>query len=171
MNYKKQRLAKEILYFFFASVCTLLLWCCIETKNYFTNNKISKLTKETSSFTFQIDSLDKVVVLDENRRKQVDSNIISMLDRGATEDDVRRYVYDFKKKFGKKEVFEKQEQLIRNKNLTLQNLVDTQNKLFDNNEKKNILIWGLIIFFGILYPLRFVYFALMWSFKTLKETK
>ena len=167
----KRRLAKEILYCFFATLCTLLLWGFLETKNYFTNNNIRKLTTETSRLTFQIDSLDKVIVLDENRRTQVDSNIISLLDKGATEDDVRRYVYDFKKKFGNKEVFDKEEQLKSKRTLVLQNLVDTQNKLIHNNEKRNILIWALIILFGILYPLRIVYNVLMWSFRTLKRIK
>lgn len=172
MNDKnKRRLAKEILYFFLATLCILLLWGFLETKNYFTNNTIRKLTTEASSLTFQIDSLDKVIVLDEYRRKQNDSNIAELLDKGATEGQVREYVYDFKKKFGNKEIFQKEEQLKRNKTLALQNLVNTENKVIDNNEKRNILIWGLIIVFGILYPLRLVYSTLMWSFRTLKGTK
>ena len=158
----------EILYFFFGTLCTLLLWSFIVTKNHFTNNNIKKLTSKVASLTSQIDSLDKVVVLDENRRKQVDSNIISMLDKGATEDDVRKYVYDFKMKFGNKEIFEKGEQLKRSRTLALQNIDNYRNKLIDNNEKRNILVWGLIILFGILYPLRLAYYTLLWSFKTLK---
>ena len=40
--------------------------------------------------------------LDDKRRKQLDANIRSMIDNGASEDDVMKYASDFKNQFGKK---------------------------------------------------------------------
>jgi hypothetical protein len=172
MNDKnKRRLAKEILYFFFGIFCTLVLWGLIGAKNYLVNSNIEKITTETLTVKKQLDSLKNINILDEYRRKQLDRNISEMLDKGASEDDIKRMVTDYKKIFGKKEIIVKREQLEKSKILSLKNFDDTRKSLINNNQKTEILTWGIFIIFGLIYPFRFAYYSLMWSIRTLKTKK
>jgi hypothetical protein len=80
-------------------------------------------------------------------------------------------ISDFKKRFGKKEIIVKREQLEKAKILSLKNFYDTQNKLIDNTEKNKILTYGLFIIFGLIYPFRLIYYSLIWSIRTLRTDK
>ena len=172
MNKKNKRtLAKEILYFFSGIFCILVFWGLIEVKNYLINSDIEKISIETLTLTKQLDSLENIKVLDEEWRKKLDSNIFEMQDKGATEDDIKRMVSDFKKRFGKKEIIVKREQLEKAKILSIKNFDDTQDKLIDNTEKNKILTYGLFIIFGLIYPLRLIYYSLIWSIRTLRTDK
>jgi hypothetical protein len=172
MNDKnKRKVAKEILYFFFGIFCSLIIWGLIGTKNYLVNSNIEKITIETLTINKQIDSLKKINILDEYRRKQLDRNLSEMNDKGSSDDDLIRMVTDYKKIFGKKEIIEKREQLEKSKILFYKNFDDTRKRLINNNQKIEILTWGIFIIFGLIYPFRFAYYSLMWSIRTLKIKK
>lgn len=66
-------------------------------------------------------------------------------------------------------VLEQVEQLKKTKTETNQKLQETENKLMIRDETKNMLALGSALLLGLLYPFRFIFFLLLWAFKTVKQ--
>lgn len=44
-----------------------------------------------------------------------------------------------------------------------------KNKIYDSKQTKNLMLKGLLILFGLLFILRYLFYAIVWSISTLKE--
>jgi hypothetical protein len=73
MNTKtKKTIAKEIIYFFSAITILLLVFFGIEIRNSFLNNKKNDYSKEISFLKIKIDSIEKKLLEEENKRFRYD---------------------------------------------------------------------------------------------------
>jgi hypothetical protein len=175
----KKTIAKEIIYFFTVVALLLLVWAGIEIRNYFFRNKISNISNEISIMKTQIVSIenkfpefiwkqpselsDLVVVV-----KKLDLSGFDQVK--VTQPDTIEWGKEIlASDFPPIDEFNKVKQLCKAKIVSYNKLTELENKLLYSNETKVIIIWCSIIAFGLLYPIRFIFFLLCWAFKTIKQ--
>jgi hypothetical protein len=180
MNPKiKKNVAKEVIYFFSIVLLTSFVWIGIKINNYYFENKIIKCRNLISNLKKEINGY-----LPKNSKYILINNIYS-------EEDFFTYAKTKKKSLnlnagdailtlGNEFNHIKEVELTYNKNkiqklkILYKNLklnfkkIDNYNKCFLN---ENFVVFNSFLFLLILiYPLRFVFILLKWSFSTIKTT-
>jgi hypothetical protein len=165
---KKKIIAKEIIYLFTLFLCVGITFIISEIRNSYFNNKRDQIVNEMYKCENRLNILfEKNLPLE--LTKQLQDNLTTMNGNGASADDVRKYTKDFNDKFGEKAVLDQISKEEDYKN----NLIN-QIKKIDSSYINNSINFGFtmnfaIILLIILYPLRFIYLIIRWSFRILKQ--
>lgn len=198
----KKTIAKEIIYFFSVIAMLLIIFLGIEIRNTFLNNKKNNFSKEISILKVKIDSIEKKLPKEVNKkpkfdeygiliknvdyfnilgntmhlkktdREKLDNIMLKMINNNESDENKKLVVNDFIQKYGIKKTLKLNkalEKLEKTKTETSQKLQITENKIVNINETKNIVFWCTIVFFVLLYPFRFIFNLLKWSFKIIKN--
>lgn len=115
---------------------------------------------------------DNTIQLRKTDREKLDDIMIKMNNNNESDENKKIVVNDFIQKYGIKKSlkFNKAiEELEKTKTETSQKLQITENKIVNINETKNIIFWSTLVFFILLYPFRFIFNLLKWSFKIIKS--
>lgn len=164
MNLKtKKNIAKETIYFFSTIAILLAVWTGIEIRNFYLNTKIDDLNKEVLILKNKIETKQNKIIESEIKNAPVVDEFgipvkFKAPSDGKTLTDKEKLILINQDKFDLDKL--KKEEKKMN-----QHLYYSKNKLIS----KQIVIWCAYIFFGLLYPIRYVFKLLKWSFKTIKS--
>lgn len=165
---KKKIIAKEIIYFVTLVVCVIITWTIVEMRNTQLHKKQEQIGNEIIICQIQLDSL-KEKTLPPERMKQLVDNLTKMFEQGASDEDGRSYTKDFRDKFEEKAVLDEMS-MIKEDKINLEKQRQEVNASFINNTTSDgFTKWFAIILLTILYPMRFIYRIVRWSFRTLKQ--
>lgn len=159
--------ANEI-YLFTLALCIGIVWVIVEIRNSYLYSEQERIGNKISYYQAQLDSLEQKKLPAEKMKQLVD-NLTTMFEKGASDEDGKKYLKDFRDKFEEKEVLGEIKKLNADKiNLEKQRQEITSNYI-DNTMDKGFTKWFAIIFSMLIYPLRFIYLTVRWAFRTLKQ--
>jgi len=165
--HKKKIIAKEIIYLFTLVLCVVITWTIVEMRNSHLRNKQEQIGNEITTCQTRLDSL-KEKTLPAERMKQLVENLTKMFEQGASDEDGRRYTKDFRDKFEEKAVLDEMSMLKENKINLEKERQEVNSSFINNTTTDGFTKWCAIILLTILYPMRFIYLVVRWSFRTLK---
>ncbi|WP_345095596.1 hypothetical protein [Flavobacterium chungnamense] len=162
----KKTIAKEILYFFIGIIIILIFWAFIEIQNSYYKNEVISYNQEI----VRLHTLRKPL-LNADKLKKLNENAKKMFESGSSKEDILAMKDAFIKRFGikynlnekiKLEKLKKEEKVITNE------LNKTSLKILEGYEITDKVGILSIIFFVLLYPIRFVFILVRWAIKTIK---
>lgn len=181
MNSKtKKNVAKEVIYFFSIVLLTSFVWIGIKINNYYFENKIIKCNNSISIINKELNRyspknskyiLNNKVYSEEDlstyakmSNMSLDNYIVEAGAKGPIIlDNEYNQIKDAELTYNKNKV-QKLKILYKNRKLNIKK-IDNYNKYFLN---ENLVVFNSFLFLLILiYPLRFVYILLKWSFSTI----
>lgn len=165
---KKKILAKEIVYLFSLILCVLIFWTIVEMRNSHIHKRQEVFKSEFANSQSRLDSL-KEKTMSPERMKQMEDNLIAMFERGASDDDGRRYMKEFEDKYEDKDVIDTISNLKQNLSVIEQKQQENSSRLLNNNHSDGVTKWFGFILLTILYPIRFIYLLLRWSIRILRQ--
>lgn len=162
----KKIIAKEILYFFIGIIMILIFWTIMEIQNSYYRNEVISYNQEI----VRLQTLRKPL-LNADKLKKLNENAKKMSESGSSKEDILAMKDAFVKRFGIKYNFNqkiKLEKLKKEEKVITNELNKTSLKILNRYEISYKLGSLSIIFFVLLYPIRFVFILVRWAIKTIK---
>ncbi len=167
---RKKIIAKEVIYLFTLVLCIVITWGVVELRNKYLHNKQDEIAHNITTNNSKLDSLNQHA-LPEVHRKQLVFNLTKMFEQGATDEEGRKYMKDFRAKFEDKTILEQIKLLSKSQIQLEKDKQAIQTSFIDNNLSDGFTRICAIILLSILYPVRLTYILIRWSFRTLRKNK
>jgi hypothetical protein len=159
----KKTIAKEILYFFIGIIIILIFWAFIEVQNSYYKNEVISYNQEI----VRLQTLRKPL-LNADKLKKLNENAKNMFESGSSKEDILAMKDAFVKRFGIKYNLNEKLKLEKEEKVITNELNKTSLKILDGYEISDKVVILSIIFFVLLYPIRFVFILVKWAIKTIK---
>ncbi len=159
----KKTIAKEILYFFIGIIIILIFWAFIEVQNSYYKNEVISYNQEI----VRLQTLRKPF-LNADKLKKLNENAKKMFESGSSNEDILAMKDAFVKRFGIKYNLNEKLKLEKEEKVITNELNKTSLKILDGYKISDKVVILSIIFFVLLYPIRFVFILVKWAIKTIK---